>query len=402
MYVKIIAKTVKEKSFLEKLKFWKNYKGKDAFDDLSGKHAGVCYMKDSYEVINKEPRKKTLARIKQTKLGGHHSVYDHNFLSLELSGISKAMAMLLNNEKWYVTSEKSGRYTVMKTSAAETELFNKWCKIFTEEITKEYKEKNPKYFTDLKIKKLAMENARYLNSIYSRGTIMIYTISYRQLNYLYGFFKNLIEKGSDKLFYQKLMPEIKEFYAELSKLPYIDNLLVENGKNRTFTLINLKNKPEEYFGDVYQTTYKATIPCFAQNIRHRTLWCSMEDIPKKPTYYVPPIINDNKALKAEWLKDISSLSDIVPQGTLFTCHEAGTIDSFILKLYERKCSSAQLEINELCNETLNKYAKALKAKKHPRTNELTDYMHGSRCTFKNFKCTMPCGFKEGINETRKI
>ena len=43
MYVKIIAKTVKEKKFSEKLKFWKNYKGKDAFDDLSGKHAGVCY-----------------------------------------------------------------------------------------------------------------------------------------------------------------------------------------------------------------------------------------------------------------------------------------------------------------------------------------------------------------------
>lgn len=402
MYVKIIAKTVKEKGFCEKLKFWKNYKNKDAFDDLSGKHAGVCYMKDTYEVINKEPRKKTLARIKQTKVGGHHSVYDHNFLSLELSGISKAMAMLLNNEKWYVTSEKSGRYTVMKGTAREEELYNKWCKIFADEITKEYKEKNPKFFTDLKIKKLAMENARYLNSIYSRGTIMVYTISYRQLNYLYGFFKDLIEKGSDKEFYKKLMPEIKEFYNELSKLSYIDELLVNNGKNRTFSLINNNPEPEEYFGDVYQTSFMATAPCFAQNIRHRTLWCSMEDIPKKPTYYVPPIISSNKELTKQWLADISSNAENVPQGMLLKCHEAGTLDSFILKLYERKCTSAQLEINELTNEQLKKYYKTLKSKKHPRASELERYTHGSRCTFGNYTCTMPCGFKEGINETRKI
>ncbi len=402
MYVKIIAKTVKEKKFSEKLKFWKNYKGKDAFDDLSGKHAGVCYMKDTYEVINKEPRKKTLGRIKQTKVGGHHSVYDHNFLTLELSGISKAMAMLLNNEKWYVTSEKSGRYTVIKGSKQEEELYNKWCKIFEEEISKAYKNSNPKFFTDLKIKKLAMENARYLNSIYSRGVIMVYTISYRQLNYLYGFFKELIEKGSDKKFYQKLMPEIKEFYNELSKLPYIDELLIKNGKNRTFTLINTKPDPEEYFGDVYQTTFKATIPCFAQNIRHRTLWCSMNDIPKKPTYYVPPIISVNKELSKQWLTDISSNEENVPQGMLFTCHEAGTLDSFVLKLYERKCTTAQLEINELANLQLKKYSKALKSKKHARAEELSDFMKGSRCTFSGYTCTMPCGFKEGINETRKI
>ncbi len=402
MYIKIIAKTVKEKSFLEKLQFWRNYKGKEAFDDLSGKHAGVCYMKHTYDVINKEPRKKTLARVKQTKLGGHHSVYDHNFLTLELSGISKAMAMLLNNEKWYVTSEKSGRYTVIKGSEKEVELYNKWYNIFVDEITKCYKQKFPKFFTDLRIKKLAMENARSFNSIYARGTIMVYTISYRQLNYLYGFFKGLIENGSDKEFYKRLMPEIKEFYDELSKLPYIDELLVNNGKNRTFSLINLHSEPVEYFGDVYQTTYQATIPCFAQNIRHRTLWCSMEDIPQNPTYYIPPIIKDNKQLAEMWLSDMHSVSDNVPQGTLFTCHESGTFDSFVLKLFERKCTCAQLEINEVSNLLLKKYSEALKQNNHPRQNDLDDYMKGSRCTFKNFKCTQPCGFAEGINETRKI
>lgn len=42
---------------------------------------------------------------------GHHSVYDHINLSFNLQNIPKILAMVLNNEHQYTTSEKSVRYT---------------------------------------------------------------------------------------------------------------------------------------------------------------------------------------------------------------------------------------------------------------------------------------------------
>jgi hypothetical protein len=69
---------------------------------------------------------------------------------------------------------------------------------------------------------------------------------------------------------------------------------------------------------------------------------------------------------------------------------------------ERKCTFAQLEINQITNETLKKYEYSLKLKTHHRAEELMNYTKGSRCTFPDFKCTAPCGFALGINETREI
>ena len=78
----------------------------------------------------------------------------------------------------------------------------------------------------------------------------------------------------------------------------------------------------------------------------------------------------------------------------------GTLDNFILKMYERKCTFAQLEINQITSETLKKYENALRVKVHPRAEELRSYLKGSRCTFPGYKC--PCGFAVGVNETRMI
>jgi hypothetical protein len=80
----------------------------------------------------------------------------------------------------------------------------------------------------------------------------------------------------------------------------------------------------------------------------------------------------------------------------------GTLDAFILKMKERKCTFAQLEINNITNDTLKKYEYALRMKIHPRAEEIIQYTKGSRCTFPDFKCTAPCGFALGIDETRKI
>jgi hypothetical protein len=76
-----------------------------------GYSAGICYMEHTYDDIVNENPANTIKRINQTLNTGHHSVDDHLQMSYELRNIPKILAMMLNNESQYTTSEKSARYT---------------------------------------------------------------------------------------------------------------------------------------------------------------------------------------------------------------------------------------------------------------------------------------------------
>lgn len=371
---------------------------KNEFDFLSGKAAGVCYMPATFDELLKEEKVKTAKRINQTKDSGHHSVYDHNNITLYLDGIPKIVAMIINNEKQYTTSEKSARYTKMQLTAKEQLVYDKWLEMFKNRIAKKYKADYPQFFTDGKIEKLAQENARYLISVFT-PTSMVYTTTYRQFNNLIAFVDDFIKKENKSAFELALVAHLEELAYKLKELPYYDEKLSGNEKCRSFSLF-ASNKVEEYFGDAYATTYKASFAELAQAQRHRTISYSMRVLENE--YYIPPIIKDSPDLCDLWVSDIKSLGDIYPQATLLEINEMGTLDSFILKMKERKCTFAQLEINQVTNETLKKYEYALRLKIHSRAEELINYTKGSRCTFPDFKCTAPCGFALGINETRLI
>ena len=133
---------------------------------LSSKFAGVCYSKDGFNTLKDENEEKTLKRMNMTLENGHHSVYDHIFINLNIENIPKILAMFLNNEKEYTTSEKSLRYTKIDSNnpiitLKEEELYNKWVELFNEVIKNRY----GNYYNDSKIRKLAYENARYLTTI---------------------------------------------------------------------------------------------------------------------------------------------------------------------------------------------------------------------------------------------
>ena len=81
--------------------------------NFSGKSAGICYLPDTLETLFNEPEEKTTKRANMTLKSGHHSVFNHPTYNLSLEGIPKILAMILNNEKMYNTSEKSDRYTKM-------------------------------------------------------------------------------------------------------------------------------------------------------------------------------------------------------------------------------------------------------------------------------------------------
>lgn len=385
--------------FLEFLKLKKPKSDREIFDEFSGKLAGICYMPENWNALVNESHEKTMKRSKMVKKNTHHSCFDHEWINLYLEDIPKALAMVINNEKFYTTSEKSARYTKMVLKEDEQKLYDKWLSIFEKLIAEKYQLKYPKFFNGSRITKLAQENARYLISVFT-PTSMEYTVSYRQLNYMYNFMMAEIERENQNRFYKLLTPAMKEFCDAIEKTGFIDSELKSNKLERKLSLYD-EQKPVEYFGDVYVTSYKGSFAQLAQAQRHRTLDYTMSLLDNYE-FFVPPIIASNPDLVSEWKNDCKTQSHVFPQGLLVNINESGKLERFIEKMEERKCTYAQLEINKRTEETLKKFVARLEKSNHPKAEVLREYTKGSRCTFPTYKCEEPCGFAEGINETREI
>ena len=127
-------------------------------------------------------------------------------------------------------------------------------------------------------------------------------------------------------------------------------------------------------------------------------------IPEKLEFYVPKIIRNKPELVKEWLEDCESVKENYPQGTLVDIEETGTLKNFILKMKERNCACAQLEIDNQTTATKNEYYEALLTSGHPKAEKFKEYLNGSRCTFPDYTCPdKACqGFKEGITGERLI
>ena len=355
---------------------------KDEAVDFSGKSAGICYLPDTVETLFAEAPEKTQRRADGNIKSGHHSVFGHPTYNLCFEGIPKILAMILNNEKIYNTSEKSARYTHMEPSPQEKELYEKWIEIFKEQILIQY----PK-FEDKRALKLAQENARYLISVFTPATVMEYTVNFGQLNYIINWAKDYIKNAEENAFSIKLKETFKEFLAVMPDLE-IEGLDSRN-KNRNFSLFAKRKNRNEEFGENYSVTYLASFAQLAQAQRHRTLSYEITLL-DEPKYYVPPIIAGTN-LEKEWLKDISSLKEFFPQGMLVQVNERGTIENFVLKCMERLCGFSQLEIMKETKNIMNKYLEATKDK--PELYQyLLPYSRGARCTFPGWKCDSPCVF----------
>lgn len=357
--------------------------------DFSGKAAGICYLPDTVETLFNEPAEKTLKRANGNIKSGHHSVFGHPTYNLCFEEIPKILAMVLNNEKVYNTSEKSARYTHMKPSPEEKTLYEKWIEIYKKQILLKYPD-----FEEKRALKLAQENARYLISVFTPATVMEYTVNFQQWNFIVNWAKDYIEKAGNDKFSMKLKETFKEFLQSVPDLEVegLDSRI----KNRNFSLFAKRSSRAEEFGENYCTTYLASFAQLAQAQRHRTLSYEMTLL-DKPMYYIPPIIR-NTELEEKWLEDISSLEEFFPQGMLVQVNERGTIENFVLKCMERLCGAAQLEIMEQTHITMSKYLEATKDKPE-LYNYLLPYSKGARCTFPGWKCNSPCifGGKNAMN-----
>lgn len=371
---------------------------------LSGKIAGVCYDKEGFSHLENEPEEKTMRRVNRTLNSGHHSVYDHILINFNMQNIPKILAMVLNNEKQYTTSEKSARYTsIVRQDGSiiterEEKLYQKWIEIFVAKIKAEY----GNVYNDSKIQKLAQENARYLVTVFM-PTQMIYSTTLRQINYLVSWMNDYIKNiNQNNLFEAKLASSMQQLIEELDKLNVLEEGLLKNEKGRSLSLFGKDlDKVEEYYGNVYSTLYKGSFAQVAQAQRHRTIDYQIEMLDKKE-YFVPPIILDDQTLVNEWLNDMEYVKDVNPQGEIVKVSEMGKYEDFVLKCKERLCSEAQLEIMLQTKENLIKYKKELEKSNNPLALDIEKYSHGARCTFPNFCCAEDCKIKEGKTLIRKI
>ena len=352
--------------------------------DFSGKSAGICYLPDTLDTLFGEEKEKTLRRANGTLKSGHHSVFGHINYNFSLEGIPKILAMVLNNEKMYNTSEKSARYTKMQATEEEKELYEKWIKIYTKCINEKYPQIDEK-----RALKLAQENARGLISVFTPATTMEYTTNLGQINYIMHFMENYINdttKNSD--FEIKLKAVFKEFLESMPNIK-IDELNADIKKRELSLFAKRKDRKEE-FGENYCTSYLATFSELAQAQRHRTLSYEITLLDENK-FYVPPIIRGTE-LEKEWLQDIKSLEKNFPQGMLIKVNERGTVENFVLKCTERLCGAAQLEIMQQTTQTMEKYLKATRETNPEVYNYLLPYSKGPRCTFPDWNCNSPCVF----------
>lgn len=263
--------------------------------------------------------------------------------------------------------------------------------------------------------KMAQENARYVLSVFTYSTTFGYSTSLRQWNYIYDWCQRYINQYTPQYDMDYVKWEqtngkegkcillskstgIEASYFEtrlyfdllmLSNFIY-DNLYVEelrDNKNRCFefltSLSGVEDHPmkgydlscyepdgytddfnytpdtrssDDYFGLVYNTSYTASFVHIAQAERHRTLKYFMFFNPnfEHPEFFIPPMLLGTDYVD-EWLSDLDSVKDLVPQAIKVCIVETGHISDFILKCEERLCGRAQLEIMQQTSVTAAKF-----------------------------------------------
>lgn len=350
---------------------------------FAGKNAGICYMKNSYFDIGISDLTKAHNRFVNTMESGHHSVADHAKITVLFTNISKMLAMLLNSLHDYATSEKSGRYTDMTStgdcSEKEKYLYDKWNEIFFNELLKDVEDEKLR-------RKLSMENARYFLSVFNHSTTMSYTTSLRQWNYIYNWsvdFCDRYKAEKENSFIIKLRNELL-FLIDFIEKSNIRHKLINDNKNREFDfLLNFMKDDklhrllwieQDYYKSQYKTTYSASFVNIAQAQRHRTLNYHIIFNGNVSSFYTPFAVTKNGSKYVEeWLEDMKSVADLIPQSTLVGVIEMGTLENFLLKCKERLCSRAQLEICFQTERTLTSYYEENMKNKYI-TDILSDYV----------------------------
>lgn len=427
----------------------------------AGVRAAVCVAKSNEDSLvttedirNNNSEANLIRRGMSTILQAHTTPSEQESVGLEITGISRRLCLILNNEKEYAADELSLRYTQAKESeyntGTEIEMYHKWLKIFTEVLTKDYWN----YFrsqtkTDngaMKIiREKAQENARNFLGLATRTSIT-YTVPFAQINKIAYMMERVINKPLDT-FESSCVPEMQEFLAALKakkvlltkndiyemittdkdleeeiklrgkNIPYLtyqgdNSLFFQNTKDVDLSIFAKRNKwstidyPSEVTTSNISYNNYQSLACLAQNQRHRTidLEMKMPELDEEVDFTIPMFLNNYPNLVSAYLKDISRLIDIYPLGMKVKVNMNATyanLFNYVSK--ERCCYRAQTEIanmytleiipyiyNELLRKADNNTDLYTKAYYYQKAYEIKKYLHKYRCGFADYTCTSPC------------
>lgn len=427
----------------------------------AGVRAAVCVAKSNEDSLvttedirNNNSEANLIRRGMSTILQAHTTPSEQESVGLEITGISRRLCLILNNEKEYAADELSLRYTKAKESeyntGTEIEMYHKWLKIFTDILTKDYWN----YFrsqtkTDngaMKIiREKAQENARNFLGLATRTSIT-YTVPFAQINKIAYMMERVINKPLDT-FESSCVPEMQEFLAALKakkvlltkndiyemvtndknleeeiklrgkNIPYLtyqgdNSLFFQNTKDVDLSIFAKRNKwstidyPSEVTTSNISYNNYQSLACLAQNQRHRTidLEMKMPELDEEVDFTIPMFLNNYPNLVSAYLKDISRLIDIYPLGMKVKVNMNATyanLFNYVSK--ERCCYRAQTEIanmytleiipyiyNELLRKADNNTDLYTKAYYYQKAYEIKKYLHKYRCGFADYTCTSPC------------
>lgn len=376
---------------------------------LSGKFGGTCYAREGFATIRTQPEEKAWKRAKSTAEMGHHSVFQHGMVNMEIV-CPKMIAMLLNSVGVSNTSEKSARYTQMKPETErEQMLYGKWHDIFVEEISRRYGSR----FTDRERDKLAYENARYMISVFCE-TSMVYSLPFRNIFYVMDWLERMGQnlKHMSGTFNHRLREEV--ISLRNSFLAGVGGQNFHDTKNDYFRFLPVQATGEydddnrEYYGDVYTAKFLASFAQVAQEQRHRTTRVKINfsgDRPGEFGYYVPPMLRGTSR-EEEWLEDMESVGDCYPQGMLVSVTEQGLFEDFVVKCKERMCGRAQLEIMSVTEQLVSRFAAERKHLSEWNRRRLEQMIQEgkpcARCCYPDFSCREGCTWGSGEALSRLI
>lgn len=407
----------------------------EAMRELGGANAGICYLDSDSHVVEPIPQdtllegvidndyfasqkaigEKALTRFRKCIEDKHHSVADHVWVELRLSGISKMLAMWLNLLRFSNTSEKSGRYTHMISVDDETEeAYDKWEQHCLDYIDRQYPN-----MPQFKKAGVAKENARYMLGVFDHITTMGYSTSWRCWNYIIYWADHCWEwvysggYTEDTLppFYTQFCEELEELRDELLVLGLqVDGLIDEK-----YPFPNVLHYPVKGvampFGaiqDEYAMTDMGWAPRMqglnafavangtctfaarmsyagaAQLLRHRRLHVQLypcldgmgisvcnDDVQLPPDkddtlymhrqeYFVRPAgFVEDTADWRKWVSDLSRLTeDDNPRiGATVWVKVSGSLADILAVITERSCGSAQVEIRQLAQQLVQRMIK---------------------------------------------
>lgn len=125
---------------------------------FAGECGGVCWSPTGFTKGESENDERKIKRAEDNLKRGHHSVFDQVYIPMRLKGISRNLAMHINNEKQYSATEQSFRYTEPEEFLSETDqkMYYKWKQRFSEIAERDYSD----VFSKRDIRGFGSENAR--------------------------------------------------------------------------------------------------------------------------------------------------------------------------------------------------------------------------------------------------